>query len=105
MGCHSLLQGSFLTQGLNPCFLHWQVDSLLLSPWGSPNNPSDMAKGRSSDVTEMTKEGILEHQEGKRNGRNRGQCNRLPFPREFSKSCLMIAIEIVMLFDTQDQDV
>ena len=31
--CHSLLQGIFLTQGLNPgllCLLHWQAGSLLL---------------------------------------------------------------------------
>ena len=31
VGCHSLLQGIFLIQGLNPlllCLLHWQVDSL-----------------------------------------------------------------------------
>ena len=31
VGCHFLLQGIFLTQGLNPCLLcllHWQVDSL-----------------------------------------------------------------------------
>ena len=26
VGCHLLLQGTFLTQGLNPCLLHWQVD-------------------------------------------------------------------------------
>ena len=34
VGCHSLLQGIFLTQGSNPSLLHflpWQVDSLLLS--------------------------------------------------------------------------
>ena len=30
-GCHFLLQGIFLTQGLNPCVLHWQVNSLPLS--------------------------------------------------------------------------
>jgi len=35
MGCHFLLQGNFLTQGSNPCLLHWQVDSLLLSHQGS----------------------------------------------------------------------
>ena len=32
VGCHSLLQGIFLTQGSNPyllCLLHWQVGSLL----------------------------------------------------------------------------
>ena len=26
MGCHALLQGIFLTQGLNPHLLHWQAD-------------------------------------------------------------------------------
>ena len=39
VGCHFQLQGSFLTQGLNPClfhFLHWQVDSLPLRHLGSP---------------------------------------------------------------------
>ena len=39
MGCHALLQGIFLTQGLNPCLLcplHWQVDSL---PWHHVGSP------------------------------------------------------------------
>ena len=31
-----LLQGIFLTEGSNPCLLHWQVDSLPLSHQGSP---------------------------------------------------------------------
>ena len=35
VGCHFLLWGLFLTQGSNPHSLHWQVDSLLLSHWGS----------------------------------------------------------------------
>ena len=35
MGCHSLLQGIFPTQGSNLCLLHWQVDSLPLSHLGS----------------------------------------------------------------------
>ena len=37
VGCHSLLQGIFLTQGLKPCvlcLLHWQVDSLPPVPPG-----------------------------------------------------------------------
>ena len=34
--CHFLLQGILLIQGLNPCLLHWQVDSLSLSHQGSP---------------------------------------------------------------------
>ena len=39
VGCHFLLQGIFLIQGLNPCLLcllHWQVDSLPLSHLESP---------------------------------------------------------------------
>ena len=31
VGSHFLLQGIFLTQGLDPCLLHWQVDSLPVS--------------------------------------------------------------------------
>ena len=33
MGCHFLLQGIFLTQGLKLHFLHWQVICLPLSQW------------------------------------------------------------------------
>ena len=39
VGCHSLLQGIFLTQGLNPgllCLLHGLADSLPLCYLGSP---------------------------------------------------------------------
>ena len=32
MSCHALLQGIFLTQGLNPRLLHWQMGSLSLVP-------------------------------------------------------------------------
>ena len=35
-GCHFLLQGIFPTQGSNPCLLHWQAGSLLLSHQESP---------------------------------------------------------------------
>ena len=35
MGCHFLLQEIFLTQGLNPCCLHWQAKSSPLSYQGS----------------------------------------------------------------------
>ena len=41
VGCHSLLQGTFLTQGSNlrlSCLLHWQEDSLPLSHRGRPLN-------------------------------------------------------------------
>ena len=40
VGCHFLLQGIFLSQGSNPCFLpplHWQTDSLPLSHVGLSN--------------------------------------------------------------------
>ena len=36
VGCHFLLQGIFLTHGLNLRLLHWQADSLPLSHQGSP---------------------------------------------------------------------
>ena len=35
VGCHFLLQGVFLTHGLNLCPLHWQAGSLPLSQRGS----------------------------------------------------------------------
>ena len=34
-GCLFLLQGIFLTQGSNPCILHWQADSLPLNHRGT----------------------------------------------------------------------
>ena len=34
--CHFLLQGIFLTQGLNLSVLHWQVDSFTAEPPGKP---------------------------------------------------------------------
>ena len=37
LGCHSLLQGIFLTQGLDLPLLQWQADSLPLSHLGSPD--------------------------------------------------------------------
>ena len=36
VGCPFLLQRIFPTQGMNPCLLHWQVDSLPLSYPESP---------------------------------------------------------------------
>ena len=41
VGCHALLQGIFVTQGLNPCLfclLHWQAGSLPLVPPGTPSS-------------------------------------------------------------------
>ena len=48
--CHFLLQGIFLTQGSNPrllWLLHGQVNSLPLSPLGSPN--TNASKGKIPD--------------------------------------------------------
>ena len=36
MDCHFLFKLIFPTQGLNPCLLHWQADTLPLSHLGSP---------------------------------------------------------------------
>ena len=41
VGCHSLFQGIFLTQGSKSCLLcllHWQAASLPLAPVGNPKN-------------------------------------------------------------------
>ena len=48
VGPHFLLQGIFPTQGLNPHLLHWQADSLPLSPWKagpSQGKPVEMQLG------------------------------------------------------------
>ena len=37
VACHFLFQGIFLTQGFNPCLLHWQGDSFTIEPPGKPN--------------------------------------------------------------------
>ena len=47
VGCHSLLQGIFPTQGLNPHLLHWQVNSLVLSHLGS--TPTKRPKTKKMD--------------------------------------------------------
>ena len=44
VGCHILLQGVFLTQGLNPRLLHllhWQAGSLPLAPLGKSAHPKN----------------------------------------------------------------
>ena len=40
VGCHALLQGIFLTQGLNLHLLHWQMGSLPPVPPGKPHKES-----------------------------------------------------------------
>ena len=47
VGCHSLLQRIFPTQGLNPhllSLLHWQADSLPAEPLGKPQDLDWMPK-------------------------------------------------------------
>ena len=51
LGCHFLLQGIFLTQGLNPnllCLLCWQADSL-------PTAPTGKSRCISEGLSEFTK--------------------------------------------------
>ena len=51
MGCHFLLQGIFLTQGLNPCvlcLLSWQADSLPLHHLGSSKSNTAAAAAAKS---------------------------------------------------------
>ena len=50
VGCHFLLQGPCPTQGSNLCLLHWQADSLPLSPQVRPGGtlrtiPPCLARG------------------------------------------------------------
>ena len=45
VGCYSLFQRIFLTQGSNLrllCLLHWQADSIPLAPPGSPVGDSEV---------------------------------------------------------------
>ena len=53
-GLPFLLQGIFLTQGLNPHLLLWQVDSLLLSHLGSPMKLIIKCKGSGSHILATT---------------------------------------------------
>ena len=46
VGCHFLLQGIFPNQGLNPCLLFQQADSLALSLLGSPERSYFRANNR-----------------------------------------------------------
>ena len=50
VGCHALLQGIFLTQGLNPCLPYWPANSLLpshltLPAWASPEHCLGLTSG------------------------------------------------------------
>ena len=59
VGCHFLLQGIFLTQGLNLCLLHWIVGFLPLSHQESPLERYQERKSSPSHLTNKFK-----HKEG-----------------------------------------
>ena len=49
VGCNALLQGIFLTQGLNPgllCLLHWQLSSLALVLPGKPEKKNKWKRNK-----------------------------------------------------------
>lgn len=48
----------------------------------------------------MTKEEILEYQEGrKQHGKKKGKNNRFPFPLEYFKLCLVVETKIIAISD------
>ena len=50
VGCHSLLEGIFLTQWSNLSLLHWQADSLPSEPPGKPESESESCSVVSNSV-------------------------------------------------------
>ena len=51
VGCHTFLQGIFLTQGSNPQLLHWQAGSLPLAPPGKSNQQTSLHSTKSAEVS------------------------------------------------------
>ena len=76
VGCHCLLQGIFLTQGLNLGLLYWQVNSLPLNNQGSPKLSSGpilimgVLKSRQPSLG-VPRERNVSVEEGQRDGRVR----------------------------------
>ena len=62
VGCHSLLQGIFLSQGLNPGLLHCRQILYSLSHQGSPgsNNLSGWNEELPSQISELPSDGAKE---------------------------------------------
>ena len=61
MGCHTLLQGIFLTQESNPSLLglqHWQVGSLPLAPPGKPSLSANSQWQKVQPFTFACQEGL-----------------------------------------------
>ena len=44
VSCHFFLQGTFLTQGSNPCLLHYRWILLTAKPLGKPKNLAKIPK-------------------------------------------------------------
>ena len=59
VGCHFLLQGTFLSRGLNPHLLHalhWQADSLSTSAsWEALPKSTEVLKTRRTDAHQKDK--------------------------------------------------
>ena len=52
VGCHFLLQGTFLSEELNPHLLVWQADSLPLRHLGSSNHHMLLDQGKKNAIVE-----------------------------------------------------
>ena len=59
MDCHFLLQSIFPTQGLNPCLLHWQANSLPLSHLGIPTSSLVPKFLFCHNLSEMAEQAVL----------------------------------------------
>ena len=62
VGCHFLLQGILLTQGLNLRLLHWQADSLPLYHLGSSIPEASIRSLLSSRISNYCPEGLFKLQ-------------------------------------------
>ena len=57
VGCHFLLQGTFLTQGLNLCLLRWRADPLLPGDQGSTVHVALLTHAAGKAPSLITEEG------------------------------------------------
>ena len=58
-GCHFLIQGIFLTQGLKLNLVHWKADSLSLRDLGSPRKESKEIKTKGKCPPKMNQINLL----------------------------------------------
>ena len=105
VGCHFLLQGIFLTQELNPCFLYWQADSFALISHAS----KVMLKILQARLQQYRNQELPDLQAGFRKGRGtRNQianiCWVIEKAREFQKNVYFCFIDYVKAFDCMDHN-